>query len=65
MAHGVGAFGVRFFISFFEPDAPEARFSYQVAQPVTSMTAWQDGVVFGTGNSNVGYLTPASPAEPV
>ncbi len=65
VAHGVGAFGIRFYISFFGPGETEARFTYQVAQPVTSMAAWQDGVVFGTGNSNVGYLTPASPDAPV
>jgi ABC-type sugar transport system permease subunit len=65
VAHGVGAFGIRFYISYFEPAATEATFTYQVAQPVTSMTEWQDGVVFGTANSNVGYLTAASPEEPV
>jgi ABC-type sugar transport system permease subunit len=64
VAHGVGAFGIRFYISFFGPDDTEARVTYQVAQPVTSMTAWQDGVVFGTANSNVGYFTAASPEEP-
>ena len=34
---------------------PKPTTTYQVAQPVTSMAPWQDGVVFGTANSNVGY----------
>ncbi|MDQ3656057.1 MAG: sugar ABC transporter permease [Chloroflexota bacterium] len=64
VAHGVGAFGIRFYISFFEPAATDAAFTYQVAQPVTSMASWRDGVVFGTANSNVGYLTAATAGEP-
>ena len=64
VAHGVGAFGIRFYISYFGPGEVEPRFTYQVAQPVTSMDAWQAGVVFGTGNSNVGYLDPATPEAP-
>jgi ABC-type sugar transport system permease subunit len=65
VAHGVGAFGIKFYISYFAATEAEPRFTYQVAQPVTSMAAWQDGVVFGTANSNVGYFTAASPEEPV
>lgn len=65
VAHGVGAFGIRFYISHFEPDLAEASFTYQVSQPVTSMTAWEEGVVYGTANSNVGYLAASSPEEPV
>ncbi len=65
VAHGVGAFGVRFYISFFGADDEEAAVTYQVAQPVTSMAPWLDGVVFGTASSNVGYFTSASPEEPV
>ncbi len=65
VAHGVGAFGIRFYISYFEPAATEAVFTYQVAQPVTSMTGWQDGVVFGTANSNVGFLSASASEEPV
>jgi ABC-type sugar transport system permease subunit len=64
VAHGVGAFGVRFYISHFEPDGTDPSFTYQVAQPVTSMAGWKDGVVYGTANSNVGYLAATSPAEP-
>jgi len=64
VAHGVGAFGVRFYISHFEPNGAEPSFTYQVAQPVTSMTGWNDGVVYGTANSNVGYLAASSPEEP-
>ncbi|MDQ3443581.1 MAG: sugar ABC transporter permease [Chloroflexota bacterium] len=65
VAHGVGAFGIRFYISFFGADDGEAAVTYQIAQPVTSMAPWLDGVVFGTANSNVGYFTSASPEEPV
>ena len=65
VAHGVGAFGVRFYISLFPPDATEPAFTYQVAQPVNAMIPWQDGVLFGTGNSAVGYLAADSPEEPV
>lgn len=65
VAHGIGAFGVRFFISYFEPAATEPRYTYQIAQPITTMAPWQEGVVFGTANSNVGFMTPASAEEPV
>lgn len=65
VAHGVGAFGVRFYISYVEMGQTEADVTWQVAQPVTSMTAWQDGVAFGTASSNVGYFTAAAPEEPV
>ena len=41
VAHGVGAFGIRFYISYFGPAETEPRFTYQVAQPVTSMAAWR------------------------
>jgi ABC-type sugar transport system permease subunit len=65
VAHGVGAFGIRFHISYFARGASEATTTWQVAQPVTSMTPWQDGVVFGTANSNLGYYAIATPEEPV
>lgn len=65
VAHGVGAFGVRFYISFFKGNQPEPAFTFQVAQPITAMSSFGDGVVYGTKNSTVGYLTPASPEKPV
>lgn len=65
VAHGVGAFGVRFYISLFPPGATEPVFSYQVAQPVNAMIPWQEGVLFGTGNSAVGYLAAELPDAPV
>jgi ABC-type sugar transport system permease subunit len=65
VAHGVGAFGVRFYISLFPPAATEPSFTYQVAQPVNAMIPWREGVVFGTGNSAVGYLAATSPDAPV
>lgn len=65
VAHGVGAFGVRFYISLIPPEATEPAFTYQVAQPVNAMIPWQDGVLFGTGNSTVGYLSTETPDAPV
>ena len=65
VAHGVGAFGVRFYISLFPPDATEPAFTYQVAQPVNAMIPWRDGVLYGTGNSAVGYLATDTPEAPV
>jgi ABC-type sugar transport system permease subunit len=65
VAHGIGAFGVRFFISHFEAGATEPTTTFQVAQPINSMSTWQDGVVYGTANSAVGYFTASTPDAPV
>ncbi len=65
VAHGIGAFGVRFFISHFEAGATEPTVTFQVAQPINSMSTWRDGVVYGTANSAVGYFTASTPDEPV
>lgn len=64
VAHGVGAFGVRFYISFVPTGATEPAFTFQVGQPITALVPWQDGVLFGTGNSQVGYFTQATPDKP-
>ncbi|MGI8483713.1 MAG: carbohydrate ABC transporter permease [Thermomicrobiales bacterium] len=65
VAHGVGAFGVRFYISYFPKGQTTPKFTFQAAEPITAMTAFGDGVVYGTKNSNVGYLTPSSPDKAV
>lgn len=61
VAHGVGAFGVRFYISFVPTGAAEPASTFQVGQPITALIPWKDGVLFGTGNSQVGYFTQATP----
>lgn len=65
VAHGVGAFGVRFYISFVPTGATAPAFTFQVGQPITALVPWQDGVLFGTGNSQVGYFTQATPDKAV
>lgn len=65
IAHGVGAFGVRFYLSYVPQGATEPAFSYHIAQPVTALIPWAGGVLYGTSSSNVGFFHKESPEKPV
>jgi len=64
-AHGIGAFGVRFYLSYVPTGATEPAFSFQIAQPVTALIPWADGVLYGTSSSQVGFFHKESPENSV
>jgi ABC-type sugar transport system permease subunit len=65
IAHGVGAFGVRFYLSYVSNGVTKPDFTYQISQPVTALVPWRDGVLFGTGNSQIGFFHKSVPDAPV
>ena len=63
VAHGVYAFGIRFYISYFGPAEPSPASPTRWPNRSPSMAAWWMAV-FGTANSNAA-TTATTPEEPV
>lgn len=56
VAHGVGAFSDRYFVSSFPKDATEPNISTQVGFTIGGLVALGDTAIFGTADSRVGAI---------
>lgn len=56
VAHGIGGFSDRYFVSYFDSTASEATFTQQVEFTISAFDASAAGVVYGTANARVGLF---------
>ena len=57
VAHGVGAFSDRYFVSLFPPGADRPSFTRQVEFTVSGLDPYRDRVAYSTTNARVGALS--------
>jgi ABC-type sugar transport system permease subunit/outer membrane protein assembly factor BamB len=56
VAHGIGAFSDRYYVSSYPSDAAQPRFVKQVEFTISSMDAFPDRIAYATTNGRVGVL---------
>jgi ABC-type sugar transport system permease subunit len=57
VAHGVGAFSDRYFVSLFPPGAERPSFTRQVEFTISGLDRYRDRVAYSTTNARVGALS--------
>ncbi|HEY7033727.1 MAG TPA: ABC transporter permease subunit, partial [Thermomicrobiales bacterium] len=62
VGHGTGAFGERYFVSYFPTADGTAASTYQVGVPIGVLTAFGDAALYGTDDSRVGLIQAGAAA---
>ena len=57
VAHGIGPFSDRYYVSLYAPGAAEATFKTQVEFTISSLDTAGDRVFYATGNARVGAIS--------